>query len=77
MNVGLMMNIEKSNLGQIVKILPCIKSPTILNHGRKDWFDVFVITTSEKVRELIPKLKQKGACDIIEFPLGNIFTCGQ
>ena len=72
MLVGLMMDVEDKNLEKILKILPCLKSPTVSNLGKKNWFDVFVVTDDKTTRELIPRLKEEGANDIIEFPLGKM-----
>jgi len=70
--VGLKLNVEKKNLKKILKILPALKNPTISNLAIEDWVACEVVIDEEKVKELIPKLKEAGACDIIEYPLNKL-----
>lgn len=70
--VGLKMNVEKNNLKDVCSLLSSLKKPTISELTDKGWVAVEVIMDEEKVREIIPKLKQSGAQGIIEFPLNKI-----
>ncbi|OQX82159.1 MAG: ATP phosphoribosyltransferase [Candidatus Omnitrophica bacterium 4484_70.1] len=70
--VGLKLNVEKKNLKKILKILPALKNPTISNLAIENWVACEVVIDEEKVKELIPKLKEAGACDIIEYPLNKL-----
>ncbi len=70
--VGLKLNVEKRNLRKILKILPALKNPTISNLAIENWVACEVVIDEEKVKELIPKLKEAGACDIIEYPLNKL-----
>lgn len=69
--VGLKMNVEKKNLGKVLKLLPAMKKPTIANLTDKNWLDIETIIDESVVRELIPALKKAGASGIIEYPLNK------
>ncbi len=68
--VGLMMNAPKSNLSKILALFPD-KTPTISQLTDENWVDILVIFRKERVRELIPKLKELGVNSIVEFPLNK------
>jgi ATP phosphoribosyltransferase len=70
--VGLKMNIIKNDVDNLVKILPAMKNPTISALYDTEWVAVEIIVDEKIVRELIPKLKRIGACDIIEYPLNKV-----
>jgi ATP phosphoribosyltransferase len=72
--VGLKLNVKKANLNGVLKILPAMKKPTVSYLvGEKDnWMAIEVIIDEKKVRELIPRLKDCGAEDIIEYPLNKV-----
>ena len=70
--VGLMLNVDESNLAKVEAVLPSLKSPTISKLQAEGWYAVSTIVDEELVRELIPALKQVGAEGIVEFPLNKI-----
>ena len=70
--VGLMMNVPKSKLNAIMKILPPEKKPTIAQLSDENWVDLSVILEEKMVRTIAPDLKQAGAEDIVEYPLNKI-----
>jgi len=70
--VGLKMNIAKSNLDKVLKILPALKKPTISQLTDDDWYDVDTIIDEKVVRNLIPELRAAGAEGIIEYPLNKV-----
>src|SRR3989338_4008991 len=70
--VGLMMNVKKKELGNVLKVLPALQKPTIAELSDKNWVDITTIIDEKLVRELIPKLKKAGAQGIVEFPLNKI-----
>ncbi len=70
--VGLKMNVKRSGLNNILKILPAMKKPTISNLTQKGWCAVETIIDEKTVRELMPKLKKVGATGIIEYPLNKV-----
>ena len=70
--VGLIMNVEKSNLPAVLGILPALKKPTISNLSEENWVAVHTILDESTVRGIIPRLKEAGAEGIVEYPLNKI-----
>ncbi|MDR3234943.1 MAG: ATP phosphoribosyltransferase [Planctomycetaceae bacterium] len=69
---GLMMNVPKEKLQEIIQILPALKNPTVSPLSDGQWFSVSTIIDESVVRTLVPKLKNFGATGIVEFPITKI-----
>jgi ATP phosphoribosyltransferase len=72
--VGLMMNVRKSELPAVLKILPALQNPTISSLSNPEWVAVNTILDENVVRSIVPKLKGAGACGIVEYPLNKIIS---
>jgi len=70
--VGLKMNVPQDKLADVAEILPSLTSPTISQLHKSDWFSVESIIEESVVREIIPKLIDRGADGIIEYPLNKM-----
>jgi len=70
--VGLKMNLPKSKLYAVLKILPALQKPTIAQLSDAKWVDVDTIIDEKVVREIIPQLKRAGAQGIVEYPLNKV-----
>jgi len=70
--VGIKLNVDEKNLDAVVKLLPCLKEPTVSHLRGQHWLAVEVVVDECIVRELIPKLKKAGAQGIIEYPLNKV-----
>ena len=70
--VGLKMNIKKSDLDAILKILPAEKSPTVSSLADSDYVAIEVIIEDKVERSLVPALKRAGASGIITYPLNKV-----
>lgn len=70
--VGLKLNVSRSELSKVLEVLPAMKAPTISPLADQDWVAIEVIVDEIQVRDLIPKLKEAGARDIIEYPLNKV-----
>jgi len=70
--VGLKMNVPETLLEDVVSLLPSLNAPTVSPLYRSKWFSVETVVSSDKVRELIPKLLKSGAEGIIEYPLNKV-----
>ncbi|RPI58239.1 MAG: ATP phosphoribosyltransferase [Planctomycetaceae bacterium] len=70
--VGLKMNVPKSSLDAVTKILPAEKSPTVSALADPQWVAVEVIVAERVERELVPQLKRAGATGIITYPLNKV-----
>lgn len=70
--VGLKLNIQKSKLNNIIGLVKGMESPTVSPLAEEDWVAVETIVKESLVREIIPKLKDAGAKDIIEYALNKV-----
>ena len=70
--VGLKMNVARSALEKVTKLLPAEKSPTISTLGDREWVAVEVVVEEHIERELVPQLKRAGATGIITYPLNKV-----
>jgi len=70
--VGLMLNVERENLNQLLRLLPALQKPTVAPLSDPDWVAVTTILEERAARELIPKLKALGGQGIVEYPLNKI-----
>jgi ATP phosphoribosyltransferase len=70
--VGLMLNVHKDNLAEVLKVLPALKRPTISHLSDEEWLAVNTILDETTVRDIIPRLKQAGGEGIVEYPLNKI-----
>ena len=70
--VGLMLNVPKSNLDQVLAVLPALSSPTVSHLQDANWVAVNTILDESTVRDVIPKLKAAGGSGIVEYPLSKV-----
>src|SRR3989338_8328368 len=70
--VGLKMNVSKSNLEKVLKLLPALRKPTVSSLSSDGWYDVDTVIDEAVVRDLIPDLCKAGAEGIIEYPLNKV-----
>ena len=70
--VGLILNVPAARLEDVISLLPSMKAPTVSHLRTAEWFAVNTIIDEKVVREIIPKLKEAGAEDIVEFPLNKV-----
>jgi ATP phosphoribosyltransferase len=70
--VGLMLNVRKDNLENVLAILPALQRPTISALSDDQWVAVNTIIEERTVRDLIPRLKAASAQGIVEYPLNKI-----
>ncbi len=70
--VGLMMNVHRDKLDDVVSILPALQTPTVSHLSDPDWVAVNTIVEESVVRSAVPQLKQAGAKGIVEYPISKI-----
>jgi ATP phosphoribosyltransferase len=70
--VGLMLNVRRDDLDNVLGILPALKRPTISSLSDPEWVAINTVIDESVVREIIPKLKQAGGQGIVEYPLNKI-----
>ncbi|GAA3769940.1 ATP phosphoribosyltransferase [Terriglobus aquaticus] len=70
--VGLMLNVPKASLDEVLAILPALSSPTVSQLKDENWVAVNTILDETTVRDVIPKLKAAGGSGIVEYPLSKV-----
>ena len=70
--VGLMLNVRRDHLPNILSLLPALQQPTISSLSDEGWVAVNTIIEERTVRDLIPRLKAAGGQGIVEYPLNKI-----
>jgi ATP phosphoribosyltransferase len=73
--VGLMLNVRKEDLANVLATLPALKRPTISELAASDgeqWVAVNTIIEETTARDIIPRLKAAKAQGIVEYPLNKI-----
>lgn len=70
--VGLMLNVRRDDLENVLAVLPALKRPTISNLSDPEWVAVNTVIDEKTVREIIPRLKAANAQGIVEYPLNKI-----
>ena len=69
---GLMMNVPRDALSEVLSLLPAMQNPTVSNLADDHWVDVTTVVEESVVRTIIPKLKAAGARGIVEYPLNKV-----
>jgi len=72
--VGLKMNAPRANLQEIISLLPSLHAPTISQQTDPAWVSLEVILDEKQARDLIPRLKRRGASGIVEYPLNKVIA---
>jgi ATP phosphoribosyltransferase len=70
--VMLEMNVPREKFDRIVKILPCMRSPTVAPLYGEKGFAVKIAVKRSEVVKLIPRLKKLGATDILEYEFRKV-----
>ena len=70
--VALKLNCPADKLTEVIEILPSLNGPTVAGLHNSDWFSVESVVSEKVVRELIPRLIERGAEGIIEFALNKV-----
>ncbi len=70
--VGLMLNVEATNLDKILEILPALHRPTVSSLAEEGWFALTTVIDETIVRDIIPDLINAGAEGIVEYSLNKV-----
>ena len=74
--VGVKLNVPERKLKQVMQALPAMKRPTISKLWSEDggdpWWAVETVLEERQIKALIPRLKEAGGQDIIEYPLNKV-----
>jgi ATP phosphoribosyltransferase len=63
------MNAPNDKLDQIIKLLPGMRSPTVLPLAEKGWSSIHTVINEERFWEVIDELKDSGAEGILVVPI--------
>ncbi len=66
------MNIPASNLDEILKILPAVHQPSISHYLDKEWISVSVVMDEKRLWDILERLKEFGAKEILISPIDKI-----
>ena len=70
--VMLEMNVSRARFEDLVKGLPSMKSPTISPLYGDDGYAIKIAVKKSEVPNLLPRLKELGATDILEYDLRKV-----
>jgi ATP phosphoribosyltransferase len=70
--VGLLLNVRRADLDNLLTALPSLRNPTISQLSDPNWVAINTIVEEKTVRQLIPKLKAARAEGIVEYPLNKV-----
>ena len=68
----ILMNVPSNKISDISKILPVLKSPTVIPLAEKDWSSIHSVINEDRFWEVIDELKQNGAQDILIIPIDKM-----
>ncbi len=68
----LMMNVPKNSLDEIIKIIPSLKSPTVLHLADENMLAVHAVIPAKKFWDIVEDLKAAGASGILLLPIENM-----
>jgi ATP phosphoribosyltransferase len=70
--VMLEMNVNEENFNRLVSSLPAMRSPTVSPLCGEDGYAVKIAVKKQEVPFIIPRLKELGAVDIVEYDLRKV-----
>lgn len=70
--VGLMLNVHKDDLNNVLAKLPALQQPTISHLSDENWYSLTAIIDKDVARDLIPSLMQAGAKGLVEYSLNKV-----
>ena len=65
----LMVNVARKRLGEIARLLPGLKSPTVVSLAERGMVAVHAVVDEADVNALVPRLKKAGAGGILVLPI--------
>ncbi|GAF01697.1 ATP phosphoribosyltransferase [Saccharicrinis fermentans] len=68
-NKYILLNAPNDKVDEIVKVLPGMKSPTVLPLAQEGWSSIHSVISEKQFWEIIGKLKDNGAEGILTFPI--------
>jgi ATP phosphoribosyltransferase len=66
------LNVDKEHLEEVIALLPAMRAPTVSQLAESGFYAVETVVEKSRINTLIPKLKARGAEDIVELPITKI-----
>jgi ATP phosphoribosyltransferase len=66
------MNVPGPSMEEVIAMLPAMKKPTVSRLHGIDYYSIQTVVPKAGVNQLIPRLKDAGAEDILEIPISKI-----
>ncbi len=73
-NKYLLMNAPNNRIGEIVSILPGMKSPTVMPLAEAGWSSIHTVIEEGRFWEIIGQIKEAGAQGILVIPIEKMIT---
>jgi ATP phosphoribosyltransferase len=70
--VGLMLNVRREDLDEVLAVLPALNQPTIASLSDAGWVAVNTVIEESRAWEVLPRLKAARAEGIVEYPLNKV-----
>ncbi len=70
--VLLKLNVPAEKLDEIARLVPAMERPTISKLYGEDWYALETVANEREIVQLVPRLKEAGAKDIIEYDLKKV-----
>ena len=68
----ILLNVPNEKIETVTNILPVLKSPTLLPLAEKGWSSLHSVIDKDKIWEVIDRLKNEGAEDILIVPIDKM-----
>jgi ATP phosphoribosyltransferase len=70
--VGIMMNVQRKDLPEVLSKLPALQTPTVSSLSDPDWVALNTIVDESLVRTMMPELRSAGGRGIVEYAINKI-----
>ncbi|SHK10553.1 ATP phosphoribosyltransferase [Chryseobacterium polytrichastri] len=68
----ILMNVPNAKIADISKILPVLKSPTVIPLAEEGWSSIHSVINEDRFWDVIDELKENGAQDILIIPIDKM-----
>ncbi|AZA54859.1 ATP phosphoribosyltransferase [Chryseobacterium sp. G0201] len=68
----ILMNVPNTKISDISKILPVLKSPTVIPLAEEGWSSIHSVINEDRFWDVIDELKENGAQDILIIPIDKM-----
>ncbi len=70
--VGLMINVHKDKLQDVLSILPALNKPTVAHLSDENWFSLTTVIDKDVARDIIPAIIAAGGQGLVEYSLNKV-----